>query len=93
MSKQAKTKDLGKTREVDHEGLIDRGNRLHEARRYAAALPWFDRALLVAPQCPNAIYNRANTLHMLDRDHDVATYPPTSCPTLAAASQCPHPMR
>jgi tetratricopeptide (TPR) repeat protein len=54
----------------DHEVLIQRGSDLHEARQYGAALRWFERALLVAPDCPVAVYNRANTLHMLDRDHE-----------------------
>src|SRR5262249_4888808 len=40
----------------------------HEARQYSAALPYFDRALRLAPRCPLALYNRANTLHMLGRD-------------------------
>lgn len=57
-------------RRLDHEALVQRGLDLHEARRYAAALPWFDRALAVAPTCPVAQYNRANTLHMLDRDEE-----------------------
>ena len=57
-------------RRLDHEALVDRGLDLHEARRYAAALPWFDRALAVAPGCPIAEYNRANTLHMLGRDRE-----------------------
>jgi tetratricopeptide (TPR) repeat protein len=57
-------------RRLDHEALVQRGLDLHEARRYAAALPWFDRALAVAPECPVAQYNRANTLHMLDRDRE-----------------------
>jgi tetratricopeptide (TPR) repeat protein len=41
---------------------------LHEARRYAAALSFFDRATRVAPDCPLVVYNRANTLYMLERD-------------------------
>jgi tetratricopeptide (TPR) repeat protein len=41
---------------------------LHEARRYAAALPYFERALQLSPSCPIAVYNRANTLYMLERD-------------------------
>ena len=55
-------------RGLDHEALVQRGLDLHEARRYALALRWFERALAVAPKCPVAGYNRANTLHMLDRD-------------------------
>jgi tetratricopeptide (TPR) repeat protein len=55
---------------VDHDALICRGLELHEARRYAAALPWFDRALRAAPGCPVAVYNRANALHMLGRDRE-----------------------
>jgi tetratricopeptide (TPR) repeat protein len=44
------------------------GLELHEARRYAAALPYFERALRLSPNCPLAVYNRANTLYMLERD-------------------------
>ncbi|HEX8914382.1 MAG TPA: tetratricopeptide repeat protein [Humisphaera sp.] len=57
-------------RKPDHDSLIRRGLALHEARRYSAALPYFDRALTVAPACPVAAYNRANALHMLDRDRE-----------------------
>lgn len=49
-------------RRLDHEALVQRGLDLHEARRYAAALPWFDRALAAAPGCPVAEYNWANAL-------------------------------
>jgi tetratricopeptide (TPR) repeat protein len=52
----------------DHKELIRRGLAFHEARRYAAALPYFDRALRRAPDCPVAAFNRASTLHMLGRD-------------------------
>jgi hypothetical protein len=48
--------------------LTLRGLALHEARRYAAALPYFERAVRLSPGCPLAAYNRANTLHMLGRD-------------------------
>jgi tetratricopeptide (TPR) repeat protein len=58
------------TRSQDHQTIIRRGLALHESRRYAAALPYFDRALRVAPGCPVAVYNRANTLHMLGRDDE-----------------------
>jgi tetratricopeptide (TPR) repeat protein len=58
------------SRQLDHEELIIRGLKLHEARRYAAALPYFDRARQLAPECPVAVYNRANTLHMLGRDQE-----------------------
>ena len=51
-----------------HHALLDRGNELHEARQYRAALPWLDRALAVAPDCPAALYSRASTLHMLERN-------------------------
>ena len=52
----------------DHFKLVTKGLRLHEARAYAKALPYFDRACAAAPACPTARYNRANTLHMLGRD-------------------------
>ena len=57
-------------RRLDHEALVQCGLDLHEARKYAAALPWFERALALAPDCPVAQYNRANTLHMLDRNRE-----------------------
>lgn len=56
------------TKPLDYEELICRGLDRHEARWYAAALPYFDRALRLAPGCPVALYNRANPLHMLERD-------------------------
>ncbi len=55
---------------VKHHRLIAQGARLHEARRYSAALSYFERALKIAPKCSLALYNRANTLHMLDRDEE-----------------------
>jgi tetratricopeptide (TPR) repeat protein len=57
-------------RRLDHESLISRGLELHEARRYTAALPYFERALRLDPDCLVAVYNRANTLHMLGRDEE-----------------------
>ncbi len=70
MRRPAKKLNQRSPRMADHDALIRHGADLHEARRYAAALPWFERALHIAPQCPVAIYNRANTLHMLDRDQE-----------------------
>ncbi len=55
---------------VDHHELALRGWRLHESKNYSAALRCFDRALQLQPNCPTAIYNRANTLHMLGRDQE-----------------------
>lgn len=54
-----------------HDDEIERGLELHDARKYGAALKRFERAHALAPLCPLADYNRANTLHMLDR-HDEA---------------------
>lgn len=51
-----------------HEALMRRGLAQHEARKYAAALRLFEQALEMAPACPIALYNIANTLHMLGRD-------------------------
>jgi len=53
---------------VDHQDLVKEGLKLHEARRYASALPYFEKASRLAPDCPVAAYNRANTMHMLGRD-------------------------
>jgi tetratricopeptide (TPR) repeat protein len=52
---------------TDHFILVRRGLELHEARKYARALPYFKRACIVAPRCATASYNRANTLHMLGK--------------------------
>ncbi len=49
----------------DHFALVKRGLALHEARKYSRALPYFEKALAACPRCPNAIYNKANTLIML----------------------------
>jgi tetratricopeptide (TPR) repeat protein len=53
-----------------HSELIRRGLRWHERRHYGRALPFFVEALEQWPSCPNARYNLANTLHMLDRDEE-----------------------
>jgi tetratricopeptide (TPR) repeat protein len=53
-----------------HEDEIERGLELHDARKYAAALKHFERAHALAPLCPLADYNRANTLHQLGRDDE-----------------------
>lgn len=53
-----------------HEKLVKRGNRLHQRFRYKAALPLFQKAYELAPNCPATIYNLANTLHMLDRERE-----------------------
>jgi tetratricopeptide (TPR) repeat protein len=77
---------------IDHIELVRRGNRLHEARKYSAALPFFERSLKIAPRCPVASYCKANTLHMLDRDGEA--YPilkrlvRVSIPELRR--RCPH---
>jgi tetratricopeptide (TPR) repeat protein len=53
-----------------HEELIRRGRRLYERFRYEQALPFFQEAFQQATNCPAAIYNLANTLHMLDREQE-----------------------
>jgi|GEM_PF-5234283 len=50
--------------------LIDRGLKLHDRERFAAALTCFERALSVSPECPFAMYDRANTLHSMGRDNE-----------------------
>src|SRR4051812_38676060 len=55
-------------RRLDHQALIKTGLKLHEARRYAKALTYFEEASCLAPNCAVAAYNRANTMHMLGRD-------------------------
>jgi tetratricopeptide (TPR) repeat protein len=54
----------------NHENLIKRGLCFHESFRYAKALPLFRKAFRLAPECPSAIYNLANTLHMLAREKE-----------------------
>jgi tetratricopeptide (TPR) repeat protein len=56
-----------------HEHLIEAGLELHESRRYAEALPYFERSFASTPNCVAAKYNLANTLHMLDRDHEASS--------------------
>jgi tetratricopeptide (TPR) repeat protein len=57
-------------RHLEHIRLMRSGWKHHDARRYDAALPYFDRAFRIAPECPSVVYNRANTLHMLGRDQE-----------------------
>lgn len=52
----------------DHETLVSAGLKLHEARRYAAALRVFEQASRLAPECPVVAFNRANPMHMLGRE-------------------------
>lgn len=68
----------------DHFKLVDKGLEFHEARAYAEALPYFERACAAAPGCPTARYNRANTLHMLNRDRRAAS---VLRPILAASAE------
>jgi tetratricopeptide (TPR) repeat protein len=51
----------------DHFDLIRHGLLFHEDRKYSHALSLFERALELAPRCPSATYNQANTLNMLGR--------------------------
>lgn len=50
--------------------LVQEGLRIHESRDYEGALPYFEKALKIRPSCPNALYNKANVLHMLGRDEE-----------------------
>lgn len=54
----------------DHVSLIQIGGNLHERFLYVKALQYVEKAYRLAPQCPSAIYNLANVLHMVDRDKD-----------------------
>ena len=54
----------------EHARLIERGLAIHEERAYADALPLLERTHALAPRCPSAIYNLANTLFMLDRERE-----------------------
>lgn len=56
--------------EMLHDYLIKQGLLLHDRFRYRQALHFFQEAFRVAPQCPAAIYNVANTLHMLRRNRE-----------------------
>jgi hypothetical protein len=55
MARRARKSRLSISGDANHEALVSRGLELHEAREYTAALPWFERALLIAPRCPAAI--------------------------------------
>jgi tetratricopeptide (TPR) repeat protein len=57
----------------DHKRLVTRAYKLHEARRYSAALKSFKQASRIAPKCPVITYGIANAMHMLGRD--VEAYP------------------
>ncbi len=50
--------------------LNRRGLAHHERFEDEDALPFFLAALEDSPACPNALYNKANTLHMLGRDKE-----------------------
>ncbi len=50
--------------------LVQRGLAWHEKRQYGKALPFFESALVLCTDCPNAKYNLANTLHMLNRNEE-----------------------
>jgi tetratricopeptide (TPR) repeat protein len=54
----------------NHERLIEKGLEHHEAFRYSTALPYFKKAYKLRQNCPCAIYNLANTLHMLGYDSE-----------------------
>lgn len=54
----------------NHERLIEKGLEHHEAFRYSKALPFFRKAYRSHPNCPCAIYNLANTLHMLGHESE-----------------------
>ena len=61
-------------KEDKHIRLIERGHVLHEEREYVRALPYFEKALAISPNCPVALYDQANTLHMLggyEHAHDI----------------------
>jgi tetratricopeptide (TPR) repeat protein len=80
----------------DHGKLVDRGTGLHEAKSYSDALLCFDQALRIAPLCPSALYNKANTLYVLG-DHaaaiqalEVLTSTPTSTLQNACSESAAH---
>ena len=52
----------------DHFQLVKQGLAVHETRDYEKALSIFEEALKRRSACPNALYNKANVLHMLGRD-------------------------
>ena len=65
------------------EALYNRGNTLHELKRFEEALASYDRALAVRPDYAEALYNRGLSLHELKRfeealascDHALAVRP------------------
>ena len=57
------------------EALYNRGNTLHELKRFEEALASYDRALTVRPDYAEALCNRGVTLHELKRfDEALASY-------------------
>ena len=60
----------------DHaEALSNRGNALHELKRFDGALASYDRALTLQPDDAEVLYNRGVTLHKLRRfDEALASY-------------------
>jgi hypothetical protein len=51
----------------DHSALIDRGVELQWRERYVQALKLCERAYVLAPDCPCAVYNLANALHLTEQ--------------------------
>jgi tetratricopeptide (TPR) repeat protein len=49
------------------EALSNRGNILHELKRFEEALASYDRAVELRPDYAQALFNRGNTLHELKR--------------------------
>jgi tetratricopeptide (TPR) repeat protein len=57
------------------EALSDRGNTLHELKRFEEALASYDRALKQRPDYAEALFNRGDTLHELKRfEEALASY-------------------
>jgi tetratricopeptide (TPR) repeat protein len=57
------------------QALFNRGNILHELKRFAEALASYDRVVELRPDYAEALFNRANTLHELKRfEEALASY-------------------
>jgi tetratricopeptide (TPR) repeat protein len=57
------------------EALSNRGNILHELKRFEEALASYDRAVELRPNYAEALFNRGNTLHELKRfEEALASY-------------------
>jgi CHAT domain-containing protein/Flp pilus assembly protein TadD len=58
---------------INHEALLDRGNKLFRLGRYEEAIASFNRLIVIKPDCGEAWFNRGVALEKLDRYDDAST--------------------